>query len=102
MLAGIIIQLGKCPILFYSFIHFYLLTRFTIVAVILFTILALEFVIRFSLNRPARSVADEQEKYNGWATVPQSVMKMLVGLAIATLFIVIRSVYRTIELTDGW
>ncbi|KAF8601730.1 RTA1-domain-containing protein [Ceratobasidium sp. AG-I] len=82
MLAGIIIQL---------------------VAVALFTILALEFVIRYSLNRPARNLAEGQEqKYTGWATAPRGVMYMLVGLAIATLFIIIRSVYRTIELTDGW
>ncbi|KAF8595570.1 RTA1-domain-containing protein [Ceratobasidium sp. AG-I] len=82
MLAGIIIQF---------------------VAVILFTFLAIEFVIRFSLNRPARKIPNSQEqKYEGWATAPRGVMWMLIGLAIATLFIIIRSVYRTIELTDGW
>ncbi|KAG9089412.1 hypothetical protein FRC07_012339 [Ceratobasidium sp. 392] len=27
---------------------------------------------------------------------------MMVGLAIASVFILIRSIYRTIELTDGW
>ncbi|QRV97758.1 RTA1-like protein [Ceratobasidium sp. AG-Ba] len=80
MLAGIIIQL---------------------VAVVLFTILGLEFVIRYSLNRPARSTEVEQ-KYTGWTVVPRGCVWMLVGLAIATLFIIIRSVYRTIELTDGW
>ncbi|KAF8601727.1 hypothetical protein BDV93DRAFT_524487 [Ceratobasidium sp. AG-I] len=73
------------------------------VAVILFTILALEFVIRFSLNRPARKLGGEQDpKHAGWSTAPRGVILMLVGLGIATLFIVIRSVYRTIELTDGW
>ncbi|KAF8592910.1 hypothetical protein BDV93DRAFT_593759 [Ceratobasidium sp. AG-I] len=82
MLAGIIIQF---------------------VAVILFTLLAIEFVVRFSLNRPARNIPNSQEqKYEGWATAPLGVMWMLIGLAIATLFIIIRSVYRTIELTDGW
>ena len=69
----------------------------------LFTLLALEFVIRYSLNRPARNLAEGQEqKHTGWTNAPRGVMYMLVGLAIATLFIIIRSVYRTIELTDGW
>ncbi|KAG9123027.1 hypothetical protein FRC07_000342 [Ceratobasidium sp. 392] len=85
MLAGIIIQL---------------------VAVVLFTLLALEFVTRYTLNRPARKAAVSAEpvfqKFAGWETVPQGLVWMLVGLAIATVFIVIRSVYRTIELTDGW
>ncbi|KAG8700394.1 hypothetical protein FRC08_004729 [Ceratobasidium sp. 394] len=27
---------------------------------------------------------------------------MMVGLAIASVFILVRSIYRTIELTDGW
>ncbi|EUC57263.1 RTA1-like protein, partial [Rhizoctonia solani AG-3 Rhs1AP] len=82
MLSGIVIQL---------------------VAVVLYTILALEFVIRFSYNRPARSTAmSEPGKHAGWVGVSRKVVWMLVGLAIATLFIIIRSVYRTIELTDGW
>ncbi|KAG8738022.1 hypothetical protein FRC11_001670 [Ceratobasidium sp. 423] len=82
MLGGIIIQL---------------------VAVILYTILGLEFVIRFSLDRPARSkVMSEQRKHAGWINVPNGIVWMLVGLAIATVFIIIRSIYRTIELTDGW
>ncbi|KAG9100110.1 hypothetical protein FRC06_004512 [Ceratobasidium sp. 370] len=83
MLAGIVIQL---------------------VAVILFTILALEFVIRYTLNKPARSTPDEEssQKYTAWTLVPRGVVLMLVGLAIATLFVLIRSVYRTIELSDGW
>ncbi|KAG8731900.1 hypothetical protein FRC10_001364 [Ceratobasidium sp. 414] len=82
MLAGIVIQL---------------------VAVILFTILALEFTIRYTLNKPARpNQEDPSQKYTGWTLVPRGVVFMLVGLAIATLFVLIRSVYRTIELSDGW
>ncbi|KAF8601736.1 RTA1-domain-containing protein [Ceratobasidium sp. AG-I] len=73
------------------------------VAVILFTILGLEFVARFSLDRPARKLSDEHDyKRTGWSTAARGVVLMLVGLGIATLFIIIRSVYRTIELTDGW
>ncbi|CAE6413256.1 putative protein C17G6,02c [Schizosaccharomyces pombe 972h-] [Rhizoctonia solani] len=82
MLGGIIIQL---------------------VAVVLYTLLAIEFVVRFSLDRPARlKSASEQRKHAGWIDVPRGAVLMLIGLAIATLFIIIRSIYRTIELTDGW
>ncbi|KAB5588697.1 RTA1-like protein [Ceratobasidium theobromae] len=82
MLAGIIIQL---------------------VAVVLYTILAIEFIVRYTLNRPARILPETQaRKYTGWENVARGVVLMLVGLGIATLFIIIRSVYRTIELTDGW
>ncbi|KAG8740041.1 hypothetical protein FRC10_004799 [Ceratobasidium sp. 414] len=85
MLIGIIIQLGKT------------------LALILFTALGLEFVTRFSLDRPARRTPIQRlEVIRGWATVPKGVVWMLAALAFATFFILIRSVYRTIELTDGW
>ncbi|CAE6479290.1 unnamed protein product [Rhizoctonia solani] len=45
---------------------------------------------------------DERRKHAGWISVPRGIVWMLVGLGIATLFIIIRSIYRTIELTDGW
>ncbi|CAE7108980.1 unnamed protein product [Rhizoctonia solani] len=82
MLGGIIIQL---------------------VAVVLYTLLGIEFVVRFNLGRPTRpKLVNEQRKHAGWINVPRGIVWMLVGLAIATVFIIIRSVYRTIELTDGW
>ncbi|CAE6519823.1 unnamed protein product [Rhizoctonia solani] len=82
MLGGIIIQL---------------------VAVVVYSILGIEFVVRFSLDRPARpTVMNEQRKHKGWIDTPRGIIWMLVGLVIATAFIIIRSIYRTIELTDGW
>ncbi|KAL5634207.1 hypothetical protein ACGC1H_006135 [Rhizoctonia solani] len=82
MLGGIVIQL---------------------VAVVLYTILGIEFIVRFTLDRPARSVVmSERRKHAGWIEVPRGIVWMLVGLAVATLFIIIRSIYRTVELTDGW
>ncbi|KAG8740438.1 hypothetical protein FRC10_004329 [Ceratobasidium sp. 414] len=83
MLAGIVIQL---------------------VAVILFIALTLEFTIRYTLNKPAQSSSNQEpsQKYTGWTLAPRGVVLMLVGLAIATLFVLIRGVYRTIELSDGW
>ncbi|CEL59946.1 putative protein C17G6,02c OS=Schizosaccharomyces pombe (strain 972 / ATCC 24843) GN=SPAC17G6.02c PE=4 SV=1 [Rhizoctonia solani AG-1 IB] len=82
MLGGIIIQL---------------------VAVITYTLLGIEFVLRVRLDRPVRSIlTNEQHKHAGWVNIPRNIVRMLVGLAIATLFITVRSIYRTIELTDGW
>ncbi|CEL63485.1 putative protein C17G6,02c OS=Schizosaccharomyces pombe (strain 972 / ATCC 24843) GN=SPAC17G6.02c PE=4 SV=1 [Rhizoctonia solani AG-1 IB] len=82
MLGGIVIQL---------------------VAVVLYTLLGLEFVVRFTYDQPARpNLGSEPRKYAGWASVSRKIVWMLAGLGIATLFIIIRSIYRTIELTDGW
>ncbi|CAE6506566.1 unnamed protein product [Rhizoctonia solani] len=82
MLGGIVIQL---------------------VAVVLYTILGLEFILRFTYNRPARpNAVSEPRKHSGWIGISRNIVWMLVGLGIATLFIIIRSIYRTIELTDGW
>ncbi|KAG8891158.1 hypothetical protein FRC01_014870, partial [Tulasnella sp. 417] len=38
----------------------------------------------------------------GWQRVSKNIRLMLLGLVIATVFIYIRSIYRTIELLDGW
>ncbi|QRV75302.1 RTA1-like protein [Ceratobasidium sp. AG-Ba] len=82
MLAGIVVQL---------------------VAVMLFDLLSLEFAVRFSLNRPVRKVEhDNDSRHGGWKSLPKGMLLMMLGLGIASVFILIRSVYRTIELTDGW
>ncbi|CAE6479844.1 unnamed protein product [Rhizoctonia solani] len=77
MLAGIVIQLA---------------------AVTLFDLLSIEFVIRYAFGRPAHGASTDHEKHK----IPKRVVLMLVGLGIASVFILIRSIYRTIELTDGW
>ncbi|KDN48643.1 hypothetical protein RSAG8_02630, partial [Rhizoctonia solani AG-8 WAC10335] len=77
MLAGIVIQLA---------------------AVTLFDLLSIEFVVRYAFGRPARGASTDHEKHK----IPKRVVLMLVGLGIASVFILVRSIYRTIELTDGW
>ncbi|KAF8754495.1 Aldo kereductase [Rhizoctonia solani] len=71
----------------------------SVIAVILYTILGLEFVIRFSYDRPAHpKIISDLRKNSGWVGVPRGIVKMLTGLAIATVFIIIRSIlpyYRT-------
>ncbi|KAG9104644.1 hypothetical protein FRC06_000408 [Ceratobasidium sp. 370] len=82
MLSGIVIQLA---------------------AVTLFDLLSIEFAIRFALGRPARIVQGSRiPRFGGWKDVPRGVPLMMVGLAVASVFILVRSIYRTIELTDGW
>ncbi|CAE6442566.1 unnamed protein product [Rhizoctonia solani] len=74
-----------------------------LVAVVLYTIAGIRFVIRFALDRPARlRPIDERRKHAGRVRAPRGIVWMLVGLAVATVLIIIQGVYRTIELTDGW
>ncbi|KAG8934863.1 hypothetical protein FRC01_014029 [Tulasnella sp. 417] len=44
----------------------------------------------------------EKEVLTGRARLTPNIKNMLLGLGIATVFIYIRSIYRTIELLDGW
>lgn len=95
-------------------------------AISLYTICAIEFLARYHLNKPVRhslvftetsdidTRAGARERREAEATnspvapggrkriMDTGVKLMLVGMAISTLFILIRSVYRTIELLDGW
>ncbi|KAB5588394.1 hypothetical protein CTheo_8162 [Ceratobasidium theobromae] len=72
-------------------------------ALTLYAALGLEFVIRYGLNRPVGADSGNHErKYAGWGGAPRKLVLMLIGLAIATVFVLIRSVYRTLELSDGW
>lgn len=75
-------------------------------AISLYTILQAEFLLRYHFNRPVRSLPFTEKP--GTANRPtgrvmdRGVKFMLVGMGISTVFILIRSVYRTIELLDGW
>ena len=90
-----------------------------LVAIVLFTICAAELLLRFSYGRPVRhplaqtaSRLSETEisakesgrplNYSRWSGVDTRLIFMLWGLAIAITFLIIRSIYRTIELANGW
>ncbi|CAL1695734.1 unnamed protein product [Somion occarium] len=78
MLGGIAFQLGSITI---------------------YMLLAGEFILRYLYNRPIRN------RSAGRSNTPpleQKTALMLIGLFFSSLTIFIRSVYRTIELTDGW
>ncbi|KAG8954528.1 hypothetical protein FRC03_011468 [Tulasnella sp. 419] len=80
-------------------------------AITIYALLAIEYFIRVYRNRPlrARSQTDvtegasvEKDQYSAMANVTPKIRLMIIGLAISTVFIYVRSVYRTIELLDGW
>jgi hypothetical protein len=74
-------------------------------AIVLYTTCGTEFLLRYKLDKPFRTPTfaektDEQaSKRRG---MDKGIKLMLLGLAISTVFILIRSVYRTIELLGGW
>ncbi|THH00061.1 hypothetical protein EW145_g7142, partial [Phellinidium pouzarii] len=77
MLAGIIIQL---------------------VAIIVYSSLAIEFLRHYHQNRPFRQ-ATVGEKRGIYDT---KLKRMIAGLTISTVCLFIRAIYRTAELADGW
>lgn len=67
------------------------------VAIIIYVSLAAEFLVRYALNKPLRKGTFPRP-----SQLDQRLRLMVLGLSISTLFLVIRTVYRTIELQDGW
>jgi RTA1 like protein len=72
---------------------------------ILYTALATEFLVRFTLGRPMRLTCDSE---GDTAVIPQrgtvgrKMRHMIFGMSVITVLLLIRSVYRTIELSGGW
>ena len=75
-------------------------------AISLYTICAAEFLTRYKLDRPVRPMQFPEKGEDGQPikvrVMDRGIKLMLVGMVISTVFILIRSVYRTIELLDGW
>jgi len=84
------------------------------VGMTLFCILGADFLIRFYWNRPVRPaphtdngtssfIPNPSEKPSASArAIPVKVRLMLLGAGVTTVWVFIRSIYRTIELADGW
>ncbi|KAJ8522070.1 hypothetical protein ONZ45_g1285 [Pleurotus djamor] len=77
---------------------------FQLVAITLYSICAVEFFMRYLGDRPVRSVPKpiegDQEATRG--VLDTRLRLMISALAFSTLLLFIRSIYRTIELADGW
>ena len=100
MLAGIAFQLGKPHSPRSSAFASPGLTHARIaVAVIVYLTLAIEFLVRYHYDRPIRRANPAPPKS---FALDRGVKLMIFGLGLDGVFILIRSIYRTIELSDGW
>ncbi|KAG8946588.1 hypothetical protein FRC04_011566 [Tulasnella sp. 424] len=81
---------------------------FQIFAITLYVITALEFFIRYHFDKPVvrrNQVPQDTEKQAPRAPRPpvsRNIKFMSFGLIFSTVLLYIRSIYRTIELLDGW
>ncbi|KAG8801682.1 hypothetical protein FRC17_006580, partial [Serendipita sp. 399] len=103
--ASLAAQAGRDPTPGGNIMCYFIIVQ--MVAIGLYTICACEFLLRYHFNKPVRSkpYADkpsEEEQKTGHRVMDRGIKRMLLGLATSTLFVLIRSVYRTIELLDGW
>ncbi|KAJ3488235.1 hypothetical protein NLI96_g2983 [Meripilus lineatus] len=70
---------------------------FQLAAITIYMTLAIEFVVRFITKKPLR-----EEGGSSMEKIDQKTQFMLFGLMFSSIVIFIRSVYRLIELSDGW
>ncbi|KAF7309240.1 hypothetical protein MIND_00294300 [Mycena indigotica] len=73
---------------------------FQFAVVILFTLLVADFLIRRQISRPWRPAAADATPAP--TLIPTRTKVMLYGLAFSTLVFIVRSVYRVVELAEGW
>lgn len=71
-------------------------------AIVVYVTLAAETLIRLKYNAPFRYVEQPRILEKGQRAVSKNLQLMLCGMALCTLCIFIRSVYRTVELANGW
>jgi|SRR6267142_5159463 len=71
------------------------------VVLILYTALAAEFLIRFNLDRPTRRSRKSGVIFLR-GVVDKSMKCMLIGMSAMAILLLIRSIYRAIELSGGW
>ncbi|KAI0094862.1 RTA-like protein [Irpex rosettiformis] len=101
MLAGIVFQLGIMPRPTVQLVNTDKLQRL-VAAQLAFVAFATEFFYRFVHNRPILRKRDSVEGLNKTPTWNAKLKLMSLGLAISMGFLIIRSIYRTVELGDGW
>ncbi|KAI0815000.1 RTA1 like protein-domain-containing protein [Irpex lacteus] len=75
---------------------------FQLAAQLAFVTFAAEFFYRFLHNRPHLNKRDSTEVLSKPPTWNARLKLMSLGLTISIGFLIIRSIYRTIELGDGW
>lgn len=99
MLGGIVFQMGvsiSYVFLFYGGAHDH-----PTAAIVAYVALASEFLVRYLNDRPL-SMYSRDPNSPSRAPLSKNMRLMLIGMAMMTVFIFIRSVYRTIELINGF
>jgi hypothetical protein len=71
------------------------------VGLLFFAFIAGEFFVRFAYDRPIR------HSYDGGVVtrrreMDRNIGSMIFGVSAMTIFIIIRGIYRVVELSDGW
>ncbi|KAH9057668.1 RTA1 like protein [Lactarius vividus] len=69
-----------------------------LLALLFFAFIAGEFLLRFAYDRPIR----HSHANNLRGVVDRNIGLMITGLSTMTILLLIRSIYRTVELSDGW
>ncbi|PVF93439.1 hypothetical protein CPB86DRAFT_818806 [Serendipita vermifera] len=112
--ASLAVQAGNDPTPGGNIMCYFIIVQMG--AICLYTLCAAEFLARYHFNKPvrrARAIVTEKDGENNGQEVQVTeatrrrkmdarIKLMLLGLVLSTLFIFIRSIYRTIELLDGW
>ncbi|KDQ58307.1 hypothetical protein JAAARDRAFT_128618 [Jaapia argillacea MUCL 33604] len=81
---------------------------FQMAAITVYVACAIEFFWRFYHNEPVCKVSPTQvqssslDRFSRAMAIDKNTRLMILGLALSTITIFIRSVYRTVELSDGW
>ncbi|KAG2040870.1 RTA1 like protein [Suillus americanus] len=71
-------------------------------AIVVYVTMAVETLFRLKHNAPFRYVEQPRIFEKGQRAVSKKLQLMLCGMAFCTLCVFIRSVYRTVELANGW
>ncbi|KAI0255331.1 RTA1 like protein-domain-containing protein [Lactifluus subvellereus] len=102
-LGGIALQLGLSTV--HLLIDSHRVVDTHVAVLILYSALAAEFLVRFTLDRPVRYIRDSEGSIMDnprRGTVNMSMKRMLFGMSVMTVLLLTRSIYRTIELSGGW
>ncbi|KAJ7108025.1 RTA1 like protein [Mycena crocata] len=74
---------------------------FQFVAILVYCACAIDFLRRYKADRPVRKQTDDELAHTRMLMDPR-VKKLIYALAFSTFVLLIRSVYRIIELATGW
>lgn len=73
---------------------------FQMIAITIYMFLAIEFIYRYLNDKPFQR--PDNDPPTGSYFLDGKMKAMLLGTSFSSLAIYVRSIYRTIELTDGW